>query len=510
MAQADTQVAVFAFLANPATHGIAGPVTRIDTHIAAVFLAGPDVYKVKRAIRLPYLDFSTLERRRAACRAEITHNRVNAPMLYLGTVPITRERDGLHFGGRGPVVEWAVHMRRFDETQTLDRLAAIGAITPALIDALAGAIETAHRRALRQDGSTATTHLHDALSETIQELESRPPGSARATVDALRRDLPAAFARVHGLLLRRAGQGLARLCHGDLHLGNIALIDGRPVLFDAIEFDDAIATTDVLYDLAFVLMDLCSRDLQAAANRLLTRYLWLARDEPRQVQGLAVLPMALSLRAAIRAKVLIAQADIDPAKAAGLQARAAHYLQCAEGFLLPVPPRLIAVGGLSGSGKTTIAAALAPHLGAAPGACLFRSDIERKKRLGTGETTKLGQDAYDTAADEATYRRLRRLARLALGAGRSVIVDATLRSLRQRTQLRALAQDIGVRFDGIWLDAPAGLRAVRIGARIGDASDATPALALAQADPGPPSGWHRLDATLPAAEILAHALDALA
>ena len=255
------QGAVFAFLGDPATHGLSEPVKRIDTHGAAVFLAGADVYKVKRAVQFSYMDFSTLAKRRAACEAEMAVNRPNAPALYLGVLPITRTGDRLHLGGDGEVVEWAVHLRRFDENATLDHVAARGPLGAALVSELAQAIVAAHRRAPRRDGGMATIPLQRALRETTDELGEDADIFAASSIERLRSSLPAAFARAEPLLRGRGASGEVRRCHGDLHLRNIVLVDGRPVLFDAIEFDESIATIDILYDLAFLIMDLCERGL---------------------------------------------------------------------------------------------------------------------------------------------------------------------------------------------------------------------------------------------------------
>ena len=287
----DNQNAVFEFLQNPRTYGLREPVTRIDTHGAAVFLAGPDVYKVKRAICFPFMDFSTLERRRAACEAEIAVNRHNAPFLYRGVIPITRDGQYLQLAGEGEVVEWAVHMRRFDENATLDHLADRGVLGPPLIEKLASAIAASHRRAPCKDGDAATRVLHRLLRETANELAGFPnlfPTEQRRPYAIM---LEEAFDAIEPLLLRRGALGYIRRCHGDLHLGNIVLIGGEPILFDAIEFDEAIATTDILYDLAFFLMDLWERGLYADGNKLLNRYLVKCEDRLLQLEGLAALPL---------------------------------------------------------------------------------------------------------------------------------------------------------------------------------------------------------------------------
>lgn len=484
---------IFAFLQDPKTYGRREPVIRIDTHGAAVFLAGLDVYKVKRAVRFSYMDFSTLEKRHEACMAELDVNRGNAPELYLDVVPISRKGHDLHLGPGGQIVEWAVHLRRFDENATLDRLAATGPLGAGLIDELAEAIVAAHGRAPLRDGRVATRALRRILVETVNELGGASDLFPPQTTIKLGTALTIAFDQVEQLLLRRSLQGQARRCHGDLHLGNVVLIGGKPVLFDAIEFDDAIATSDILYDLAFLLMDLCERGLHPQANRLLNRYLWSSGNEARQIEGLAALPLFLSLRAAIRAKVTAALLRLDPSKT-NLRAEALTYLDAAIEFLAPAPPCLVAIGGLSGTGKTTIAAAIAPPLGRAPGALHLRSDIERKHLFTVAETARLPADAYRPDVSVEVYRRLRDLAGNSLRAGHSVIVDATHRRPEERDAIGAVAARAGVPFVGLWLEAPVEVLKLRVTTRRGDASDATAAVVAAQAQRTTGAvAWHRLD-----------------
>jgi aminoglycoside phosphotransferase family enzyme/predicted kinase len=488
---------VFAFLQDPRTHGCTEPVIRIDTHGAALFLAGPDVYKVKRNVRFPFMDFSTLARRRAACAAEIAVNRSNAPGLYLGTVPITRDGTGLHLGGTGEVVEWAVHLRRFDETATLDRLAANGPLGAPLIDKLAEAVVTAHRRAPIRDGAVATAVLRQLLVKTVEELSDATELFAPSRIASYGAALIAAFDRVEPLLLRRGRQGQVRHCHGDLHLGNLVLIQGEPVLFDAIEFDAAIATCDTLYDLAFLVMDLCERRRRTDSNRLLNRYIALSEAKAEQIEGLAALPMFLSLRAAIRAKVMAAQ---HPAQALG-------YFEAARRFIAPEPPMLVAIGGLSGAGKTSLAAAVAPHLGRAPGALHLRSDVDRKRLFGVAETVTLPDQAYRPDISAMIHHILIDEAACALGVGQAVILDATHQQSEARSAIAALAARTGVPFFGFWLEAPIDLLIERVANRCQDASDATTDVVAAQA--GKIVGamtWQRLDASRSIELLVADAL----
>jgi len=500
---------VFAFLQDPRTYGRAEPVIRIDTHGAAVFLAGPDVYKVKRAVRFPFMDFSTLEKRHAACEAEIVVNRGNAPDLYLGVVPITRKGNVLHLGGNGRAIEWTVHLRRFDENATLDRLAASGPLSAELIDRIAQAVAAAHRRAPVKDGGMATGVLRRLLQETVGELGSAPQLFVPAQSVTFGSALAAEFDRAEPLLLQRGLQAQVRRCHGDLHLGNLVLINGAPVLFDAVEFDEAIATSDILYDLAFLVMDLCKRGLHANANGLLNRYLSFSDDELLQIEGLAALPLFLSLRAAIRAKVIAALLRLDPTKPI-LREEALAYFDAAIRFLQPVRPQLIAIGGLSGAGKTALAAALAPALGRAPGALHLRSDVQRKRLFAVATTARLPADAYRPDISATIHGTLNDLAEKALRAGQAVIVDATHQRAEERNAIAAVAARAGVPFIGLWLEAPVEVLLRRVSSRRGDASDATAAVVLAQVkDTVGALGWHRLDSSQTSDVLNASALSLL-
>lgn len=503
------QSAVFTLLADPATHGPAEAVTRIDTHGAAVFLAGADVYKVKRAVRFPFMDLSTLEKRRAACQRELEVNRVNAPGLYRGLMPIRRVGDRLHLGGdEGEIIEWAVHLRRFDETATLDRLPGT-AFTPALIDALAKAVHAAHEAAPRHADIDSVAELSKVVSGIVAGLRESPDLFAPSRVEALAAALTQALTRLAPLLARRARSGEVRRCHGDLHLRNIALIDGTPVLFDALEFDETLATTDRLYDLAFLIMDLGQRGLALPANQLLNRYLAACGEAP-PYDGLAALPLFLALRAGIRAQVMAAARALrEGAAKRESEAEALAYLSYAETALAPRPPRLVAVGGLSGTGKSTLAAGVAPEIGPLPGAVHLRSDVERKRLAGVGELDRLPPDAYTRQATEVVFATLRERAGAVLAAGHGVIVDAVHQQEAERAAIEDVARQAGVAFTGLWLEAPLDTLTARVDARRGDASDATATIVAQQAarDCGRIS-WHRLssaggkDATLTEARRL--------
>lgn len=492
--QVADQSEAIAFLSRPETYGISADPIRIDTHAAIVFLAGPYAYKMKRAVRFPFLDFSTLENRRLVCEAELDLNRQNAPDLYLDTVPVMRRDGGLGLGGAGSIVEWLVRMRRFDTSDTLDHVAERGELTPAIIAELVEAIAMSHERAAIGDGDAAILRLGAWMRGNFDELSESPDIIPAKNVERLRQISESEFESDSGLLRARGRAGYVRRCHGDLHLGNIVLIEGRPVLFDALEFDADFATHDVFYDLAFLLMDLWQRGLHAEANSVLNRYLWRNQDA-ENIDACRLLPLFMSMRAAIRAKVALATARVEASQRAKRNIGAArHYLSFARQFLSPVRPALVAIGGLSGSGKTTLSASLAPECGRPPGAIHLRSDIERKRLFEVADTDRLPSSTYTRQVSDTVYTSLRAKAARALKAGQSVIVDAVHGLPAEREAIEAVARENDTPFVGIWLDAPGNLLLDRVAARRGDASDADAKVVELQMswDVGPML-WHRID-----------------
>ncbi len=511
----DAQADVIAFLADPASYP-ARPdrVDCFETHGALVFLVGEDAWKIKRAVRFPYMDFSTLEKRRAVCEREVEINRRLAPEIYLEVMPVTRRADGgLQLGGYGTTVEWAVHMRRFDQADLLSGIANAGPMAPELARSLGDAVYESHKGAEpagSKDGAGRVGRLLASVSATLAGLqETLDPMAVRRFAEPAR----GALARCAALLDRRAAGGCVRRCHGDLHLGNIVLWRGRPVLFDAIEFDDELATIDTLYDLAFLLMDLDRSGQRPAANAVLNRYLWRSNAE-LDLDGLAALPLFLDLRAAIRAMVRAERAEQEEGAARTRDRQTARELLDAAGaYLAPRAPQLIAVGGFSGTGKSTLGRALAPGTGPVPGAVHLRSDLERKSLWGVEETARLGPAAYTQTASDAVYAVLRAKARRVLAAGHAAIVDAVFASAEDRAAITAVAAELRIPFRGLWLEAPPGKLVDRVEARTGDASDATGALVRLQlaGDAGALTpGWSRIDAGGSAAATLEKAREVLA
>jgi hypothetical protein len=507
---AKAQEDVLAFLADPATYGGGlKKVRRIDTHAASVFLAGDSALKIKRAVRFPFLDYSTLEKRKRACKTEIEVNRRLAPELYRGVVAITRANDGrLAIGGDGEPVEWAVDMVRFDENRTLDHLT--HEIDDDLADALGRAVAAAHETAPIVDPEPWIKALGLYIDEHVEAFREHRDIFPAADIEALAEKSRAHYRRIAPLLRERGRRGLVRRIHGDLHLGNIVLIDGQPVLFDAIEFSDIIASGDVLYDLAFLLMDLFERKLPQAANIVLNRYL-VETHRIEDLDAVTALPFFLSMRAAIRAKVTAARMErAEAAERENIAKSARTYFDFAQRAIDPAPPQCIAVGGLSGTGKTRLARALAPHIAPMPGAVIVRSDVERKTIFGAGETEKLPAAAYAPDVTARVYAAIADKARRIVASGHSAIVDAVFAKAEERDALTAAAQAAKVPVQGLFLTADLATRIARVGGRTNDASDAGAAVAQAQEDYDLGTlEWPKIDASGTVVETLACARAAL-
>ena len=504
----EDQTEVIAFLSDQAQRR-GGDVERIDTHAAHVFLSDDEAWKLKRAVWYPFMDLSDEGKRRDCCVAEVDLNRRTAPETYLGVSAITREASGaLAIDGEGAVVDWFVRMRRFDQAGLFDRLADAGALDRQHMENLAREIAAFHALAkprFDKGGAAAMRWIVDDNCTELSEMSAVVPIEQVAALDSGSR---AQLERIGDLLDARRSAGFVRRCHGDLHLRNVALIDGRPTPFDCIEFSDDIACIDVLYDLAFLLMDLWARDQPALANAVFNGYL----DETGQRGGLAALPLFLSARAAIRAKVWSLElTSAGPGQVdAEHRSEIARYLELAVAFARPPQPRLIAVGGLSGSGKSTLAQGLAPHVGPTPGAMVLRSDLERKRLFRVGATARLPDDAYAPDVSAQVYALMRDLAAAGLAEGHAVIYDAVLDRQADREAVAQVAADLGLPFSGFWLDAPEAVLTERVTRRRGDPSDANAAVVREQlaADHGDIT-WARIDATQSSDDVVAQARQAL-
>jgi aminoglycoside phosphotransferase family enzyme/predicted kinase len=485
-----SQDEVIAFLSDGVSYGLPGArVERIETHISIVFLVGDRAYKLKRAVRFPYLDYSKTSNRERFCKSELELNRRTAPSIYLRVRPVCRSADGRLCFDHGTIVEWILEMRRFSQADLFDQLAQRSCLTPQLMRDLTDVIVEFHSRA-------EPTYEHGgrlAIERTIRDNNSNmvqycPPLNQSRIKHVTAASIVQASAVAELLDARRAA-GKVRQCHGDLHLGNICLFEDRPTLFDCIEFSDELACIDVLYDLAFLLMDLVQRGLIDLANVVFNRYL----DLSAEIDGLPALSLFMSMRAAVRAHVQAALNRYKPS--AKTVSDAQSYLSLADAFLRKGSACLIAIGGLSGVGKSSVAQALASSFSPPPGARVIRSDILRKRLFGYPPETKLPGSAYASEVTERVYRALQDQATVSLAAGYTTIIDATFLRADERQRILACANLARLPFIGIWLEAPSDVLMARIDNRGKDASDADMEVLKQQLKINPgPIEWNRISA----------------
>ncbi|MFY9317626.1 MAG: AAA family ATPase [Burkholderiales bacterium] len=455
-------------LRDPACY--AHPVDRVEvveTHISWVLLAGEYAYKVKKPVRLAFLDFSSLAARRRYCEEELRLNRRTAPELYLEVVPIVRSARGAAFGGHGTALEYAVRMRRFGAEALAEQMARKGALDAPSVDAIAAAVARFHAAAPRADAQddfgTPERVVAPALANFDEIAALHPDAAARPVLGRLRDWTQAEGARLAVLFAARRAGGCVRECHGDLHLGNIAFLGARAVPFDCIEFDPALRWIDVASETAFLIMDLRAHGLAAASWRLLNAWLEATGD----YASVEVLRFYLVYRAMVRAKIACLRAAPQ-----GF----GSYLALAQTLAAERRPVLVLMHGVSGSGKTTVSQALLERLGAVRA----RSDVERKRLHGIedpGARSGAGLNAgiYSAVASARTYERLAELARSILRAGYPAIVDAAFLRRDERDRFRSLAQALGAGF----LVAACGARRETLQRRVAErqarASDASEA-----------------------------------
>jgi aminoglycoside phosphotransferase family enzyme/predicted kinase len=449
----------------------------VETHISWVLLAGRYAYKIKKAVNLGFLDFSTLQLRRHFCAEEIRLNRRLAPQLYLDVVPIGGTPEHPELGAQ-PAIEYAVRMRRFAASAELHKLLLRGRVLPQHMDTLAAGIAQFHAGLPAAEASSefgTTAAIHAAALENFAHLQAvLAEETDLAGVHALREASERSFAACEPLFEQRRAQGFIRECHGDLHLGNIVLIGGQPVPFDGIEFNPALCWIDVVSEIAFTAMDLLYHQHADLAWRFLNAYLQVTGD----YAGVSVLRFYLAYRAAVRAKVSAiraAQAGITRRARTQAMTNCRRYLELAAAQLARQQPALIITHGLPGSGKSTFAQAALERLQA----IRIRSDVERKRLFGldalADSYAQQGVNIYDAAATQKTYTRLLELARSLLQAGMTVIVDAAFLRQGERAQFRELAQQLQVPFAIASMQAGTGILRQRIVQRRNEARDASEA-----------------------------------
>jgi len=466
---------LIAHLKNPALydHPVES-ITLLETHISTVLLAGDFAYKLKKPYNLGFLDFTTLDARRHYCEEELRLNRRLAPDLYLDVIAITGTVDAPRIGGSGEAIEFAVAMRRFPQESLLSNVLQRGELRAGQLDRLAQRIAAFHAALPAASSNQAYGEpdtLHAATRQNFTQIAPLISSAAdRAQLDQLARLSEDIFARNLPLFVQRKQQGYIRECHGDLHLGNMALIDGEIVPFDCIEFNDNFRWNDVMSEIAFVVMDLASRGRPDFGFRFLNAYL----EQTGDFSGLHVLRYYLMFRAVVRAKIaafLASEAETPDKKRASAWQDFHHYLDLAQKFSHTPPFLLILMHGLSGSGKSTVARELAAQLPAIH----VRSDVERKRLYGYTPLARTdaqpGAGIYTPEATQRTYARMAEIAREAQAAGYAVVLDATFLSAQQRAPFQALCSNTWI----VSCEAPDDVLRERVRARYQAGTDAAEA-----------------------------------
>jgi aminoglycoside phosphotransferase family enzyme/gluconate kinase len=447
----------------------------VETHISWVILTGSYAYKIKKPVDLGFLDFSTLEKRHFYCEEELRLNRRLAADYYLAVVPVTGTVEQPRWGGTAEVIEYAVKMRQFPQDAQLDRLLASGQVQPGYMDAFAELIANFHAGILVADSSSShgsAEHVYQPVNGNFSLLEKRITApELRSLLDSLRQWSQNAFSTMKALFRQRKEQGFVRECHGDMHLRNMAWINGRPLVFDCIEFNPELRWIDVISEIAFLVMDLMQRREPELAWRFLNAYLAHTGD----YAGLRLLPFYLTYRAMVRAKIAAIrqnQADISAAESEEAAQELAGYLHLARQCSQRRKPMLLITRGLSASGKSTLSSRLLEDLGA----IRVRSDVERKRLFGVSmdatDRYSFGEGIYSSDASRKTYEKLLQLAGMILDAGFPVIVDAAFLKAEQRKPFQMLAQTRGLPYVILELNASPTTLRERIRRRKNDVSDA--------------------------------------
>jgi len=496
------QAKLVAALCDPARHHYphpADPVRHLETHISHVLLAGDYAYKIKKPVNLGFLDFTTLSARRFYCEEELRLNRRFAPKLYLEVVAIGGSSEAPMLGATDGAIEYAVKMRRFPQEALFDRMASRGELAEEHIDALAAVIADFHDHAERarvSDPYGAAAAVAEPMRQNFAQLRQLTPllggGGEPGRLDQVERWSLRRHAELGPVFTERHVQGFVRECHGDLHLGNVAWVDGgagcTALPFDGIEFNAGLRWIDVMSEVAFLVMDLHLRGRDDLASRFLNAYLESSGD----YAGLAVLDDYLVYRAMVRAKVAAIRASqpgLGEEERRDLIADYLAHLALAQRFTRPHRQTLVIMHGLSGSGKSVVSQAVCQ----ASDAIRLRSDVERKRMAGLeqaeGSGSAIAGGIYDEGSTLATYAELTRLARLVLGVGWPALVDAAFLYRWQRETFSGLAREFKIPFLVVACTAnPAVLheRLVRRAAIGQDASEADVAVLdhqIASAEP---------------------------
>lgn len=474
----DQQSALIQSLIDHAVFGVsAKDIERIETHISTVLLTGEYAYKFKKPVNFGFLDFSTLAARKHFCEEEIRLNQRLAPTLYLDTVAITGSTDAPAVNGDGEAIEYAVRMRQFDQSGLLDNLIKQGEVTAAIVDAIADKAASFHAIADKAPADNPFGQpkaLLAPMEQNFEQLRGLVDKDKFPQLARLEEWTLSTYSNLKPLLEQRVAAGFIRECHGDMHLGNITLLDGEVTIFDGIEFNEEFRWIDVMSEMAFITMDLIDRKQPGMAQQLINRYL----EKTGDYAGVPLLRFYQVYRALVRAKIAsfrLADPALSASDRAETLAQYQSYSDLAESLTEVAKPRLILSHGVSGSGKSTLGARLLEQLPA----IRIRSDVERK-RLFAGKTpgvgNGVGEGMYSSNASKKSYARLLQLTEALLRADVTVLVDATFLKKAHREPFQRLAAQLGVPSNIVSSDCdPATLR-TRVTQRTGDVSDATVAV----------------------------------
>ncbi|OLF51993.1 AAA family ATPase [Pseudomonas chlororaphis] len=462
---------LIAALQNPALypHPVDG-FQVIETHISWVLLTGSYAYKLKKPVNFGFLDFTSLEARGHFCGEELRLNQRLTDDLYLDVLPITGSAEAPQIGGDGPVIEYALKMRQFPQSQLLSTLQTNGELTTTHIDEMARQIARFHLDAPRVPAAHEAGTPESVMAPVRQNFEQiRPFLSDKADLqqlEALQAWAESSFERLKPLFAQRKAEGFIRECHGDIHLGNATIIDGSVVIFDCIEFNEPFRFTDVYADTGFLAMDLEDRGLKSLARRFISQYL----EQTGDYQGLELLNFYKAYRALVRAKVSLFSmpADASPVQRATTLRQYRNYANLAESYST-IPSRFLAItSGVSAVGKSHVAMRLVEALGAVR----LRSDVERKRLFGE---QKVQNDPnvgiYNAQANSATYDRLHEIAGIVLRAGFPVVIDATYLKREQRDAAAKVAEATGTPSLIVDCNAPQAVIASWLAQRQADRND---------------------------------------
>lgn len=460
-------------------HPVKEPIKLIQTHISYVLLTGDYAYKVKKPVNFGFLDFSSLEKRQNFCQEELRLNQRGAAQLYLEVLPITLNGDEYHLQGENDVVEYVLKMQQFPDNALLSGMFERGELSEKHIEDLGKVVAQYHAATETNDYILSfgeVSQVRASIDENYEQTTKYIGGpQTQSQFDETKSYTDNFFVQHPELFTNRIKNKYIRECHGDLHLNNICLWQDRILLFDCIEFNEPFRFVDVMYDIAFAIMDLEARGRDDYANAFLNTYI----EQTGDWEGLQLLPLYLSRQAYVRAKVTSFLLD-DPGipadvKENAVQTAAGYYKQAWE-YTKPHQGQLFIMSGVSGSGKSTTGRLLSQKLGAV----IIRSDAVRKHLAQVSLLERGGDELYTPEMTEKTYNKISELGILLAKQGFTVILDAKYDRQHLRGNVISQAQANQIPLKIIQCTAPEAILRERLNKRTGDIADATTDLLSSQ------------------------------